>query len=639
MSGTVYRPPPNYPQSPRSATHHTTQPLIQDYYRTHARTISGASSVDAPTSPPIQPEDTTTHQRVQTGQIGGGFGPYSYQQNGPVKEPGVNSRFSSGEENSLNEKQVIAPAAQQTTTIGAPAYLWDNRDPDLDDALHNPDPKQSALQDAEWTLWSPRGWANYFVLFALLTGLIVLFCGYPIISYYSRTAWEQHGFNLGGINGTGQIPDLPNLPTMIDKDTPQDAMTRTGFDGHNYVLVFSDEFNIEGRTFYPGDDPYWEAMDFNYWPTEDIEWYDPGQATTRGGALVLTMVQEFNHDLNWKSAMLQSWNKFCFTGGYIEIAISLPGTPDAPGFWPGAWTMGNLGRAGYGATTEGMWPYSYDTCDLGTFPNQTNPDRTPAAALTGNYMHDGPISYLPGQRLSSCTCDGSDHPGPSVGNGRSAPEIDILEAQIEVKTSRGQASQSLQIAPFDYGYVYNDESPATTIHDGTKTRLNTYRGGVWQEALSALTYVDSNCYTGGGGQFCKFGFEYFPSRDNNGYVTWSADEKASWTVTTDSLRPDNTVQIGQRLIPEEPMYIILNFGMSPGFQGQDFSKLVFPAEMWVDWIRVYQREGHEDWSCSPDHHPTEDYINAHINAYSNPNLTTWEDAGYTFPRNSKWDGC
>lgn len=26
--------------------------------------------------------------------------------------------------------------AQQTNTIGAPAYLWDSRDPDLDDALH-----------------------------------------------------------------------------------------------------------------------------------------------------------------------------------------------------------------------------------------------------------------------------------------------------------------------------------------------------------------------------------------------------------------------------------------------------------------------------------------------------------------------
>ncbi len=34
-----------------------------------------------------------------------------------------------------------------------------------------------------------------------------------------------------------------------------------------FVLVFSDEFNEEGRSFYPGDDPYWEAVDLHYWGT------------------------------------------------------------------------------------------------------------------------------------------------------------------------------------------------------------------------------------------------------------------------------------------------------------------------------------------------------------------------------------
>lgn len=31
------------------------------------------------------------------------------------------------------------------------------------------------------------------------------------------------------------------------------------------ILVFSDEFNADGRTFYPGEDPYWEAEDLHYW--------------------------------------------------------------------------------------------------------------------------------------------------------------------------------------------------------------------------------------------------------------------------------------------------------------------------------------------------------------------------------------
>ena len=38
-----------------------------------------------------------------------------------------------------------------------------------------------------------------------------------------------------------------------------------------------------------GDDPFWEAVNLWYGATGDIEWYDPGQVTTRGGALVITM--------------------------------------------------------------------------------------------------------------------------------------------------------------------------------------------------------------------------------------------------------------------------------------------------------------------------------------------------------------
>jgi hypothetical protein len=37
-------------------------------------------------------------------------------------------------------------------------------------------------------------------------------------------------------------------------------------------LVFSDDFNVEGRSFYPGDDPFWEAVDLHYWGTVNLEW-------------------------------------------------------------------------------------------------------------------------------------------------------------------------------------------------------------------------------------------------------------------------------------------------------------------------------------------------------------------------------
>lgn len=73
-------------------------------------------------------------------------------------------------------------------------------------------------------------------------------------------------YDILGVNGTGQIPDLPGLiSSLIDPDTPDSVKTRTGFDGKKYDLVFSDEFNVDGRTFYPGDDPFWEAVDLHYW--------------------------------------------------------------------------------------------------------------------------------------------------------------------------------------------------------------------------------------------------------------------------------------------------------------------------------------------------------------------------------------
>ena len=178
--------------------------------------------------------------------------------------------------------------------------------------------------------------------------------------------------------------------------------------------------------------------------------------------MVFTITQQRNHDLDYRSAMIQSWNQFCFTGGYIETRIQLPGSDAMSGFWPGAWTMGNLGRAGFGATNEGayvtascirkthagkagVWPFSYDTCDVGTRPNQTNTDmRSPAAAVD--------LSYQPGQKMSACTCKGEDHPGPSHKVGRGSPEVDLIEAVVEghgSASSRGGASQSMQLAPYD----------------------------------------------------------------------------------------------------------------------------------------------------------------------------------------------
>ena len=147
---------------------------------------------------------------------------------------------------------------------------------------------------------------------------------------------------------------------------------------------------------------------------------------------------------------MSTWNKFCFTGGLVETAVSLPGLSNVAGLWPAVWAMGNLGRAGYGASLDGMvsftnslgrdytdvsqWPYTYDACDVGTAPNQTVNNQPVMPPGAGDPYNKNSLSFLPGQRLSRCTCPGESHPGPVHQDGsyvgRSAPEIDVFEATV-----------------------------------------------------------------------------------------------------------------------------------------------------------------------------------------------------------------
>jgi hypothetical protein len=98
----------------------------------------------------------------------------------------------------------------------------------------------------------------------------MLLTGFPILTHFlTKPQTTQGGFNLGGINATGQIAEMAGNFGLIDRDTPKDVLTKQSYMDPNdeWTLVFSDEFNTDGRTFYPGDDPYWEAVDLHYWGT------------------------------------------------------------------------------------------------------------------------------------------------------------------------------------------------------------------------------------------------------------------------------------------------------------------------------------------------------------------------------------
>lgn len=166
--------------------------------------------------------------------------------------------------------------------------------------------------------------------------------GYPIIAtfasraapviasgYVASTPTPSNSSSTpGGVNITND--NAPNISTrgLIDPDTPQSAMTKIGTSGEELVLVFSDEFNTAGRTFYPGDDPYWEAVNLHYWQTEgawrpirpadtdagaDLEWYDPGNVITEDGYLAISLTKETlsdSHGLGYLGGMLQVRPRF-----------------------------------------------------------------------------------------------------------------------------------------------------------------------------------------------------------------------------------------------------------------------------------------------------------------------------------------
>ncbi|KAE8348494.1 beta-glucan synthesis-associated protein-domain-containing protein [Aspergillus coremiiformis] len=494
-------------------------------------------------------------------------------------------------------------------------------DVEKDDYLHNPDPND---KERDCDIWNRRGIINGGGLVLLTLGLLMLFIGYPVLTAIRGLEKPgpvcEHGDTL--CLEVGDRPVLSNIRTgLIDPDTPVSARKKKATDGKEWQLVFSDEFNKPGRTFYDGDDPFHQAVDIWYGVTQDLEWYDPDAVVTKDGVLEIRFDAFPNHALKYRSGMLQSWNKLCFTGGRLEASISLPGNGEVSGFWPGFWAMGNLGRPGYAATTEGMWPYSYhDDCDAGITANQSSTDG---------------LSWLPGMRLPACSCDGAEHPSP--GKSRSAPEIDVIEASVESlngnsKKRVGVVSQSLQMAPFDIWYM--PDYDFTAVYDPKITEVNTYRGGPYQQAMSGLTNLNNDWYNGS--EYQVYAFEYTPGAVGN--VTWFVGQDKTWTLDGRALGPNGNV--GQRMIPLEPMSIIMNLGMAYSFAPvDDVIRKFLPGFMRFDYIRIYQDPDNISLTCDPPGYETTEYIAKHPNAYQNINKTTWSAAGYEWPKNSFVHGC
>ncbi|PVU90555.1 hypothetical protein BB561_004823 [Smittium simulii] len=491
---------------------------------------------------------------------------------------------------------------------------------DLTEIVYNKSPRSSVATDAnkkhktikEYFQTTIDGMKKAMPIILSFIALVFIMMIIPALSYEDLMLFKQ------ALDYTKHKQELIPEILPVDPDTPDADRMWISSSGEKYQLVFSDEFTEEGRDFRPGKDKHWESQDLWYWSTQNIEYMTHNHTITKDGKLNI-ILDEYSTKpgLNFTGGMLNSWNKLCFQGGYMEARVSFPGKGNASGYWPAVWTLGNLGRAGFGATVDGLWPYSYNSCDSGVLPNQGN-------RYTSN---------LPGQRLNACVCSG-DHPSPGIGRG--APEIDLLEAMVNGGVP--SLSLSYHVAPFDFHHKFNKSGTHIYKYGLDKpgySKPNTYVGDNMQQTISAVHFISPEVTKGR--KYQVYGVEFEPGP--NGFIQWYVDNEPVFRVDGLSVKSNKFSGISQRVIPEEPMYIIMNLSISKNFGFLDFENLEFPATMYVDYIRVYQQPGNIRLSCDPPDRPTKDYILSHPRAYFNYNYTMWNQTGYGLPAYNITNKC
>ncbi|KAF1322496.1 Beta-glucan synthesis-associated protein kre6, partial [Globisporangium splendens] len=245
-------------------------------------------------------------------------------------------------------------------------------------------------------------------------------------------------FAVTGVSGV-EFETKSGIRMWVDPATPDDRQTYMSTRGEQWDLVMSDEFNTPGRSFKPGDDHMWTSIDKPDGVNAALEVYSHNMTSTECDAsgrcyFYAKAVEEITTLKLWNDYKNPPGYQTTTFGGMVEVSVQLPGVvsassgnPDITGspnvqaastryypVWPGIWMMGNLGRAIFSASTNRMWPFSYNECNDNAF-------------LSSN------------QRISACNSNPGSGMNPNQGRG--APEIDILEG------SGTTISSSIQLGP------------------------------------------------------------------------------------------------------------------------------------------------------------------------------------------------
>ena len=470
----------------------------------------------------------------------------------------------------------------------------------------------------------------------------------PILNRQGGRQHKKHKHEMHDEGTTSPAPTVSTSPTESPSERP------TGFPTYlprTFDLVFSDEFNIEGRELRDGADPRWTALDKNDYTNNALHYYSPDNAKIENGHLVITSEavdteiigfddkkqKKTRVTKHFKSAMLQTWNKFCFTGGILEAEVQLPGKSNVGGLWPALWLLGNLVRHTYVGSSEHMWPWSSVVC---------TPKSRDSQKISGchHLSHFGLENYF----------------------GRGSPEIDIFEVQPgNVRANQGPflkspvgqpfMSASFQVAP---GRPSNRPGPGewpgpgqwyTGLIGGANASLNINFYGnynhfnsdskksqdYWSDAISYNRQLDESHFN----KSHVYRMEWdVPTETSGGYIHWFLDGELVLAIDG-----DDVIDAGLgSSVSSEPSYILVNTAISSqwgfpfkcptdcpcktyncnsdeyqyqcGFSGGfcDMMKASSPQYK-MNYIRVYQDASNpvQKVGCSTPERPTRRYIEGH----------------------------
>lgn len=281
--------------------------------------------------------------------------------------------------------------------------------------------------------------------------------------------------------------------------------------------------------------------------------------------------------------MLQSWNKFCFTGGYIEVSLRLPGSGAVGGFWPGEYdpnpsysssvltsstnqvhgrwaisvaqdmlllqtasgpstafpslpVLAEADLLAFAAPTtlaiSALFPIRPTSPVLDLPPLSTRARRTMEAASLTSQARSSRLAPVQEATIPAPTSVWVEVLPRLISSKRELISLAIRQAgrlnfsscsQVSWtgKEIVGSVSQSAQFAPYDDGYQFKNTTGYVEIYDEDQTYLNEYlvsplpadtrpssaltllasQGGVYQQAVSGVTYTNPEAYADTGDQF------------------------------------------------------------------------------------------------------------------------------------------